>query len=89
MKEATLFSAPWCAPCKPLKAIWNAIALEYGGVSFRVIDAESDPQDAIEAGVSGFPTLVYYDRGSEVSRHIGACTEGQIRKQLEGLLNID
>lgn len=66
-------SAAWCAPCKALLPVLEALACEGGG-AFKVakLDVDESPAVAARLGVRGMPTLVMFRRGHEQRRRVGA-----------------
>jgi thioredoxin 1 len=67
------FGAAWCGPCKALKPVLEALAIEHAG-SLKVgkIDVDLSPDVATRFGIRGMPTLVVFRAGSEVRRRVGA-----------------
>jgi thioredoxin 1 len=66
------FSATWCAPCRALEPILEAIAAEQQG-SLRVgkLDIDDSPAVAARFGVRGAPTLILFRDGKEAARRLG------------------
>jgi thioredoxin 1 len=66
------FSAAWCAPCRALESILEAIASEQDG-RLRVgkVDIDQSPAVAARFGVRGAPTLVLFRDGKEAARRLG------------------
>ncbi|OJZ83738.1 hypothetical protein ASPFODRAFT_35209 [Aspergillus luchuensis CBS 106.47] len=66
------FTAPWCGHCKNLAPTWEALAndfvLEPNVVIAKVdADAENGKATAREQGVSGYPTIKFFPKGSTES----------------------
>ncbi|OOF97493.1 hypothetical protein ASPCADRAFT_144076 [Aspergillus carbonarius ITEM 5010] len=66
------FTAPWCGHCKNLAPTWellaNDFALEDDVVIAKVdADAETGKATAREQGVSGYPTIKFFPKGSTES----------------------
>ena len=67
------FTARWCAPCRTMNAVLDALAPEYRGrVAFVPVDVDDDPARAQEYLVKSMPTLVVLRGGREVGRIVGA-----------------
>jgi protein disulfide-isomerase A6 len=56
--------APWCGHCKALEPEWNQAASKLKGqVKFGKVDATEHKQLAQRFGVTGFPTIKYFNHG--------------------------
>jgi protein disulfide-isomerase-like protein len=65
-KTLVLYFAPWCGHCKALKPEWEKLeAAGIKGVSIRKVNAEEEKDEAREAGVEGYPTIIYYNNGKK------------------------
>jgi len=61
------FYAPWCGHCKALKPEWELLEKAFESEKNVVIakcDADAHRAVASPHGVSGFPTIMYFDAGS-------------------------
>jgi protein disulfide-isomerase A6 len=59
----------WCADCKSLKPIWEQLANTFAneqGVTVAQVDAEAENSKALakEQGVSSYPTIKYFKKGT-------------------------
>lgn len=67
------FWAEWCAPCRQLAPILEALAAEWTErLLVGKIDTEQAPTTAARFGVQSIPTLVLLRSGIEVDRIMGA-----------------
>lgn len=58
------FYAPWCGHCKALEPEWNEAALALKGqVKLAKVDADAHKNLGSRFGVTGFPTIKYFDYG--------------------------
>lgn len=66
------FSATWCAPCRALEPILEAVAEELRG-QLRVgkVDIDTSPEVAARYGVRGAPTVIVFRDGKESGRKLG------------------
>ena len=65
-KTIALFYAPWCGYCKKFMPIWDKFwqaNKDRSDVIITKINADKFTDMSKKAGVSGYPTLVYFSRG--------------------------
>lgn len=63
------FTAPWCGHCKTLAPTWETLANDFAtepGVLIAKVDAEAENAKALaqDQGVSSYPTIKYFKKGS-------------------------
>src|SRR5262245_60621439 len=83
------FWAEWCAPCRMIAPVVEALAAELGGrlkVLKMVIDANPRVRDAL--GVLSIPTLISFKDGQPADRTVGyrSGLKTDLREKLEALL---
>jgi thioredoxin 1 len=66
------FTAPWCAPCKPVARALAEVAPAYPGVSFDAVDLDERPEEGARYGVLALPTVVIERDGEIAARLEGA-----------------
>lgn len=78
------FWATWCMPCKMLAPTMEEIANEYKG-KYKVAKLNID--DAMDVAtnfsVMNIPTLIFFNKGEEVGRMVGAASKRDILKKIE------
>ena len=58
------FYAPWCGHCKAIAPVWEELATELKGqVNVAKVDCTKHSGVAEQFGVSGYPTLIYFNLG--------------------------
>jgi len=78
------FWASWCAPCKAIAPVVDALADQFDGkVKIAKINVDENPATPGQYGVRGIPTLILFKDGSVVDQVVGAVP----KNQLEGLIN--
>ena len=79
MKKFIYFSAPWCGPCKMFGPIMERVS--QSGIPVEKINVDNAPQVAAAYMVKSIPTTVLVDeKGTEISRFVGAKSEQQIKE---------
>jgi thioredoxin 2 len=81
------FWAPWCAPCRMIDPVLQAMAKEHAG-QLKVVKVNVDEQQdlARRHGAMSIPLLVGFKDGQEVERVVGALPRAQLEQRLESLL---
>lgn len=64
------FTAPWCGHCKNLAPTWESLAKDFAlepNVVIAKVDAEAENAKATarEQGVTGYPTIKFFPKGSK------------------------
>lgn len=66
------FYADWCGPCRAMApALERFAAARAGEVLVLKLDTEASPRTAARYGIRGIPTLIAFNRGRELRRHVG------------------
>ncbi len=82
------FWAPWCAPCKIVGPIVEAIAKEYSGrVRVAKVNTDENPNRAGSLGIRGIPTLIIFKDGGEAERIVGAVPKQMLTEMIEKVLD--
>ncbi|XP_057543043.1 thioredoxin H2-like [Amaranthus tricolor] len=66
------FSASWCGPCQYMEPILKDFSIKFGDVEFIKIDVDELADVASEFGVDAMPTFVFFHKGKQVDRLVGA-----------------
>lgn len=83
------FTAPWCGHCKSLAPTWESLAKDFArepDVIVSKVDAEAENSQAIarEQGVTGYPTIKFFPKGSTTPE---VYTGGRSEQDLVRFLN--
>jgi thiol-disulfide isomerase/thioredoxin len=74
-KVIVLYFAPWCKFCVEFKPVWEELKGRVGdGVRFMEVDGSDHPELMKFMNVRGFPSIVMYKDGKEISRYAGKRT---------------
>ena len=88
-KEPVLvdFWAAWCAPCRMVAPVVEAIAEEYEGKAkvFK-LDVDQNSATAGKYNIKGIPTLLLFKDGVVKEQIVGNTTKGTISKMIENHL---
>lgn len=77
------FWATWCAPCKAIAPLVDAVADEYAGkIKVGKVNVDENPATPGKYGVRGIPTLILFKDGVVIDQIVGAVP----KSQLEALL---
>jgi thioredoxin 1 len=81
------FWAAWCAPCRMLAPLVEAIAENYEGKA-RVVKVNVDENNLTSAkyNIKGIPTLLLFKNGEIKEQIVGNTTKGTISKMLDNHL---
>lgn len=68
-KILTLYYAPWCPHCKPVKPIFEELKQTYAGNSnVKIVTVNGDEEKELlkERGIKGYPTIILTINGKEI-----------------------
>lgn len=81
------FWAPWCGQCKMLAPVLEDIAAIYADkLIVATVDADANPETAMNLGVLSLPTMVVFRSGKEIKRINGAKGKAALCAELEDFL---
>ena len=78
------FWAPWCAPCRELAPITEALAAELKGqVSYAKLNVDDYTPLSEQYDVLSMPTLVIFKDGEALDRIVGTLPLDQLRVRIQ------
>jgi thioredoxin 1 len=81
------FWATWCAPCKAIAPVVDAIAEEYDGkVKVGKVNVDDSPATPGKYGVRGIPTIILFSDGKVVDQVVGAVPKAQLEALIKKAL---
>lgn len=81
------FWATWCAPCKAIAPVVDAIAEEYEGkIKVGKVNVDDNPGTPGTYGVRGIPTIILFKDGKVVDQVVGAVPKAQLEALIKKAL---
>jgi thioredoxin 1 len=78
------FWAAWCAPCRMIAPVVEAVAKDYDGkAKVGKLNVDENNEISAKLGIKGIPTLILFKNGSEQERVVGATTKDNIARMLD------
>lgn len=80
------FWAPWCGPCLMITPILVELAKEYAGkAKVGKVNVDDNLTLAQKFGIHSIPTLIFFKKGTEINRVIGAVSKDSLKKALDAI----
>ncbi len=81
------FWAEWCGPCRYVGPIIEDLAKEYEGqVLVAKCNVDNSPEISKKFGIRSIPTILYFNNGVIVDKHIGVANKSTFTDKLKKLL---
>lgn len=78
------FWAAWCAPCRQLAPIVDAVAKQYADVArFVKLNVDDNPSITQWYAIQGIPTLILFREGKEQERIVGVASTEAISRMID------
>ena len=72
------FYATWCGPCRALAPVFESVSNKVDGYVFAKIDVDNAESLAINLGVNTIPTIMIFENGDMVEKHVGYMSEQEL-----------
>lgn len=73
------FWATWCAPCKAIAPLIDAVAAEYAGkIKVGKVNVDENQGTPAKYGVRGIPTIILFKNGAVLEQLVGAVPKSQL-----------
>ena len=81
------FWAAWCGPCRMVCPIIEALSNDYTGKAVvGKVDVDSNQEFAAKYGVRNIPTVLVFDKGELVGRHVGVSPKTTYAEAIDAIL---
>ena len=78
------FWAEWCAPCRMIAPLLDALAVEYSGrLKVGKVDVDQNPEVAGRYDVRSIPTLLVFRGGQVVEQRVGALPKHELARLVD------
>jgi thioredoxin 1 len=78
------FWAPWCAPCREIAPVTEALAVEFKGrIAFAKLNVDDYTPLSEQYEVLSMPTLVIFRDGEPIDNIIGSLPIEQLRTRIQ------
>lgn len=73
------FWATWCAPCKAIAPVIDALAADYEGkIKVGKVNVDENPATPAKYGIRGIPTIIVFKDGKVLDQVVGAVPKAQL-----------
>lgn len=79
------FYAHWCGPCRMQAPVLDAMARESNQVKIVKVNIDEHGELAAAFGVESIPTLLVFDKGKPVLRHVGLASKRELTALLSSV----
>jgi len=81
------FWAAWCAPCRMIGPVVEALAGEYKGrLKVAKMNVDDNVATPTQYGIRGIPALLFFKNGRVVDQVIGAVPKAQVASVIDKVL---
>ena len=81
------FWAAWCGPCRMVGPIIEEISKDYDGKAVvGKVDVDANQEFAAKYGVRNIPTVLVFDIGELVGRHVGVSPKTTYAEAIDAVL---
>ena len=81
------FWAAWCGPCRMVGPIIEDLSKDYEGKAvIGKVDVDANQEFAAKYGVRNIPTVLVFDKGELVGRHVGVSPKATYSQSIDEIL---
>jgi thioredoxin 1 len=76
------FWAPWCGPCKMMSPIVDELAQEMEDITVGKVNADVQPQLAMQFNIRSIPTFMIFKGGQVVDQFAGVMSKEMLKERI-------
>jgi len=81
------FWASWCAPCRTMSPIVEAISAEFTGkIKVAKLNVDENQSTAAKYAVMSIPTMILFKEGEEIDRLVGFIAQKNLAEKIKEFL---
>ena len=81
------FWAAWCGPCRMVCPIMEELSNDYAGKAVvGKVDVDANQEFAAKYGVRNIPTVLLFDKGELIGRHVGVSPKTTYEVAIDAVL---
>ena len=81
------FWAEWCAPCRAIAPMLDAVADSMGErIAIKKLNVDEKRGVAAQYGIRGIPTMILFKDGQQVATKVGASSQADIQNWIDSAL---
>ena len=81
------FWAEWCAPCRAIAPMLDAVADSMGErIAIKKLNVDENRGVAAQYGIRGIPTMILFKDGQQVATKVGASGQADIQNWIDSAL---
>jgi len=81
------FWAEWCAPCRAIAPMLDAVADSMGErIAIKKLNVDENRGVAAQYGIRGIPTMIIFKDGQQVATKVGAGSQADIQNWIDSAL---
>jgi len=84
-KVVVKYTANWCAPCRMMAPIFEALSKEIKNVKFSELDVDKTPEIAAKFTVMSIPTFMIFKNGKQIKTLVGGMSKEKLKSEIESV----
>jgi thioredoxin 1 len=81
------FWAEWCAPCRAIAPMLDAVADSMGErIAIKKLNVDENRGVAAQYGIRGIPTMILFKDGQQVATKVGVSSQADIQNWIDSAL---